>query len=771
MRRAVITGIGAVTPLGVGVAALFEAFRAGRSGLSLLEGIPIARGKNLSGQVKDEAFGPPNRLYKMAVAAIEEALAASGAELTKPAGLYLATFAADSRDLENLYSAFCGVAPSVALLEAMTGYPNGFLADRLAARFAISGPRDVNTNACASGNVALARALTAIRLGEVSCAIVCGCEQLKPTMYWGAERAGLVGHDLRPFHRDRDGTIFGEGAGALIIEELETARRRGATLIAELAGWGVACDDNPHFILPQLDGSANARGLERALRDAGVPADEVDYFNAHGTGTINIDRTEVLACKRIFGPHAAEIPISATKSLTGHMSGASPIIEAIACIMAITQSYIHPTAKLDILDPLLDLDFVPLRGRAHQTRVAISNSMGGGGTNAAVVLSHPNLIRSVRPDPICDDVVITGTSLLSPDGQGVASLSDRLMSERATGPAAATIDWLDVDEIIRPPSTFRYLNRCGQLAAAAAFLAAQQARLPDSRCDPARLAVIFGTMFGGTTTWSDLLCGTFQRDPRHITPNMALEHGHHLGVTLAARLLNAKGPNCTLTGGTVSGAQAIGFAYDLLRLDVCDAVVVGGADIIDEPLLHALDLVRASGAQLDRRFPDRMTEICSCVVLERRARAIERGARPLARLSGFGSSAAPVGVLGVDESGQSLQMAVERALGEIRIADPFGMIQTTSGSSLREVESAVAERTLPGSANCMLRLGDTLGETLAAAGPLGLTLAAHAVGHVAPWWRTPDQLSLPDVPPSAVIVTTMALGGNAAALAVTADAA
>ncbi|AUX26882.1 uncharacterized protein SOCEGT47_074520 [Sorangium cellulosum] len=749
MRRAVVTGMGAVTPLGTGVAALFAGLREGRSGLGRLEGIPIARGKALAGQVRDAAFTAPGRLTRMVVCAMDEALAQSGIDRREPAGLFVATVAADSRDLEDLYEQFREAIPSDEVLAAMRRYPNGFLADFIAAHYGLYGPRDVNTNACASGNVALARALTAIRLGQVERAIVCGCEQMKPTMYWGAERAGLVGHDLRPFHRDREGTVFGEGVGVLVLEEMDSALARGAAPLAELAGWGVACDEDPHVIVPQLDGRANARALSYALRDAGISADEVDYFNAHGTGTVNIDRIEVLAAKQLFGERASKVPISATKSLTGHMSGASPIVEAMACIMAIRDGFVHPTAKLDMVDPDLDLDFVPIRGRAHETRCALSNSMGGGGTNASVVLRRFERGRDPRPDPLSAEVVITGTSVLMPDGAGVETLVKRLSSD-----GGRTIDWLDIDEVLKPPSTLRYMNRCGQLVAAASAIAARRADLQAAGYDQDRVAVIMGTMFGGTTTWSDLLCRVFAQDPRHITPSMALEHGHHLGVTLAARAVGARGPNVTLTGGVVAGAQAVGFACDLLRLEVCDAVVVGGADILDEPLLRAAEIVRRAGGAA----PPVLVEAAACVVLERRDRAHARGARVEACIAGHGSFAAPVGVLEADRQATSLTTALEQAARGLR--GRLGVIGTGASDSLRALERRGASDVLSDRAVAFLELGAYLGETMASGAPLGVALAAQYVGRDAGFWKEGT------VRTDGIVVTSMAVGGNAAAIGV-----
>jgi 3-oxoacyl-[acyl-carrier-protein] synthase II len=759
MKRVVITGMGAVTPLGTGVDVLFAAFREGRCGLSPLEGIPVARGKGLAAQVKDSAFGTPGRLLGMVSRAVDEALRQSALDPVGRIGLFVATVAGETKELEDQYGPFMRGRPGSRLTPAILRFANGSLADAIAARFRIAGPRDVNTNACASGTVAIGRALTAIRLGQIETAIVCGCEQLKATMYWGAERAGLMGRDLRPFHRDREGTIFGEGAAALVLEESGSAFARGATPLAEVGGWGVACDDNPHFILPQLDGSANARAIGLALRDAAVAPAKIGYFNAHGTGTINIDRTEVKACRLVFGDRAAQVPVSATKSFTGHMSAASPLIEAMACVLALKDGFIHPTLKLDEVDPEFDLDLVRGTGKTARVEAAVSNSMGGGGSNAAVVLLRADspFPRAPRSSDDDDDIIITGSAALTPYGLGVGAMFDHLDGPDPSMASHAAIGWLNIDEIVRPEATLRHLNRCGQLVAAAAHLAAQDAALRLEPYDPTRVAVIFGTMFGGTTSWSALLCEAFERDPRHITPIMALEHGHHLGVTLAARGLDAKGPNCTLTGGPLAGTQAIAFGFDLLRLGMCDAVVAGGVDIVDPPMVRALGLIGSAGRPRGR-LALRLVEACACVVLERRS-TISRPSALRARLVGHGEHAVPVGVLGVDHRAESLATALRGATKDLADDATFDLIHATADRKLAAVAAGFMARALAGRTLSSIDFGTRLGESFAAGGPLGLALAVDRL-------REAARAGAPGASPAPMLVTQMVRGGNAAVLAV-----
>jgi 3-oxoacyl-[acyl-carrier-protein] synthase II len=774
--RVWVTGLGVVSALGRGVEAFFAGLLRGQSALSPVENIPIARGKQLAGQVKDPAFAGPHHLSAMANAAVEEAIAGAGLEGVSldGCGLYLGTVASESRLVEDRWAELAAAdVLSPELREGLLRYPNGALADLLAARFGIFGPRDANTNACASGNIALARALLAIRAGRITRAIVCGADQLKPIMYWGTERAGLMGHDLRPFHKDRDGTVFGDGVGVMVLEAEATARARGASPLAELAGWGVVCDENPQLILPQLDGGAVARGFLATLADAGLDPAQVDHVNAHGTGTINIDRIESLACKKVFGARASSIPVNATKSLTGHLSAASPLVEGIATVLAIARGYIHPTAKLDEPDPDLGLDFVPLSGRHQPVTCAVSNSMGGGGTNAAVVFTAPGLAPK-RVGPEAAEVVVTGIGSLSVFGDSLETLTSGVRGGQR--PAGGRLDDFDIRRYVGAELKYEHLSRAAQLALAAAIRASEDANLPVPWPAPDRMAVVMGTAFGGTPAWSEMLCEAYTRDPRQITPNMALEHGHHLGVTLIARRQHARGPNCTLTGGWTAGLEAIAFGAELLRDGLCDVVLVGGVDSLDRILDRSLTLLGCSRKDTEAVRPYHAAgtgfspaEGAGCLVLETREAAARRGARVRAAIRGFGSAAAPVGPGRWDESGQALARAMAEATREPRLADKevlvYGAGNGAPANDAAELRALAQDRGRSFHP-VLTSLRGCLGETLGAGGALsavaGLGLAAS--GAAPPALDLPGLWSTTGQPSPWLLVNSASPGGAAASL-------
>lgn len=787
MSTAAITGMGVVCALGSSVDAFFKGLQRGESALSPVEGIPIARGKQLGGQVKAPAFAGPHHLSMMLQSALAEAIAQAGlstAQLAETA-LYLGTVASESRILEDQFRSFVSAERlSPSLQDGLLRYGNGALADRMAEHFGIGGPREVNTNACASGNIALARAVVALRSGRIRRAIVCGADQLKPILYWGAERAGLMGHDVRPFHRHRDGTAFGDGAAALVLEAAELAAQRGAKVFAEVRGFGLVCDENPQLILPQLDGGAAARAFQQALFDAGVDPDQVDYVNAHGTGTINIDRIEAVACKRVFGERAKNVPVSSTKSLTGHLSSASPIVEAIATTLAISHSYIHPTAKLDDPDPELGLDFVPLTGRDQTVKIALSNAMGGGGTNAAVVITAPGAVTRARPQHQAEEIVITGRGALSVFGSHDTALDDGLFGAGKRG-ASGRIEDFSVSQFVDRELKYEHLSRAAQLALGAGLFAEKQARVTE-HVHPDRLAVLFGTAFGGTPSWSELLCDAYERDPRHITPNMALEHGHHLGVTLLARHLPARGANCTLTTGATAGLEAIGFASELLAQRVCDAALVGASESLDRLLDRGLTLLGCAQSAAHDLVPYaadnhglRLGEGAAAFVLERRSDALARGAKILGTVRGFASAAASVGVgrwdVQCDALGRAMSEALERAAvrsAELLVMGAANGVSGLEQAELRALTRVARERDLTPR---LVSIHGVLGETFAAGALLALTSALSACSRgVVPRWCARDRLpaALHLAAPLArlstrhVLINAAAAGGAAAALCV-----
>ena len=404
----VVTGIGLVTPLGCGVSDNWAALAAGRSGTG-----PITRfdaspsPSRVAGEVSGfeaERFldrkeqRRTDLFVQYAVAAAQLAVEDAGLRLPleNPArvGAIVGTGIGGIKSVEDAVPAVVEkdvrrISPFLIprLIPSMA-------ASQVAMRFGARGPSYATSSACASGAHALGDALQLIREGTQDVVIAGGAEApicLMGFLGFAAMRALSTAFNetperaSRPFDVDRDGFVMGEGAGILILESLEHARARGAQPLVELAGYGATCDAH-HVTQPEPDGVGAATCMTLALEDAGLTPGDVDYVNAHGTGTELNDAIETQALKRVFGEHAAHLAVSSTKSMTGHLLGAAGAVEAAFTALAIMRGMAPPTINLDRVDAACDLDYVPHTARSLSIRAALSNSFGFGGTNACVAL-------------------------------------------------------------------------------------------------------------------------------------------------------------------------------------------------------------------------------------------------------------------------------------------------------------------------------------------------------------------------------------------------
>jgi 3-oxoacyl-[acyl-carrier-protein] synthase II len=407
-RRVVVTGLGLVTPLGTGTEATWEGVVAGRSGVRRItrfdtDCVPV----QIAGEVPD--FEPQKWLdrkeqkrtdlfVQYALAAAEMAVADARLPIPLAApprtGVIIGVGMGGIASLEDAYEAFARREfRKVSPFFIPRIIPN-MAAGHVALRFGARGPNFATTSACASGAHAIGEALQLIR-GGVQDVMLAGGSEAPVTLLgvggFAAMRALATSYNddptraSRPFDKDREGFVIGEGAGILVLEALEHALARGARPLAELAGYGSNCDAF-HVTQPAPEGAGAAACMAQALHDAGLAPETVGYVNAHGTGTPYNDEAETQAVKQVFGAHAWRLAVSSTKSMMGHLLGGGGGVEAALTVLAIDRGLLPPTINLESPDPACDLDYVPGTARAARVGAALSNSFGFGGTNVSLLL-------------------------------------------------------------------------------------------------------------------------------------------------------------------------------------------------------------------------------------------------------------------------------------------------------------------------------------------------------------------------------------------------
>ena len=407
-RRVVVTGLGLITPLGIGVEKTWSALCAGKSGVRRITKFdPSHHACQIAGEVTD--FNPADYIEKkdikkmdtfihFAVGASQMAVDDSGLKVTEEnadrVGVYIGSGIGGLPAIEAYHKVLLDKGPDRVspffIPMVIINLASGQVSMRIGAR----GPNSCAVTACATGNHCIGDAFRIIQHGEADAMVAGGTEAaITPLCVAGFASAKALStrnddpeRASRPFDKERDGFVLGEGAGVLVLEELESARRRGARIYAEILGYGMTADAH-HITAPPEDGAGAVRCMRLALKDAGLTPDAIGYVNAHATSTM-ADRIETNAIKQVFGEHARRLAVSSTKSMTGHLLGAAGGVEAIFSILAIQRGVLPPTINQDVPDPECDLDCVPNRARQAEVHTVLSNSFGFGGVNACLIFSR-----------------------------------------------------------------------------------------------------------------------------------------------------------------------------------------------------------------------------------------------------------------------------------------------------------------------------------------------------------------------------------------------
>lgn len=408
-RRVVVTGIGLVSPLGVGKEINWEAVSKGKSGISLISRFDVSRySSKIAGQVKD--FDPldfieKKELRKMdpfiqyAVGAAQLAVQDSGIDIASlegdRCGVYVGSGIGGIGSIEKSHKTLLEKGPDRVTPFFLVSSIINEAAGQISIKYRARGPNSAPATACTTGTHAIGDSFRIIARGDADIMLAGGAEApITPLGVAGfcAMRALSLRNDeperaSRPFDAKRDGFVIGEGAGILIVEELGAALRRGAEIYAEIVGYGMS-GDAYHVAAPSLDGEGASQAMKRALDDAGVDPKEINYINAHGTSTPYNDKIETVAIKKVFGDHAYKIGVNSTKSMIGHLMGAAGGVEAGYTAFCLKNQVMPPTINYEHPDPECDLDYVPNRARPAEIKYALSNSFGFGGTNGTLLLKR-----------------------------------------------------------------------------------------------------------------------------------------------------------------------------------------------------------------------------------------------------------------------------------------------------------------------------------------------------------------------------------------------
>ena len=408
-RRVVVTGVGLVSPVGIGTEDTWQAVRGGKSGIGPITAFDATEFScRIAGEVK--GFDPfqyvekkdvkkMGRFIQFAIAASDFAIVCSGLKVTaendERVGVYIGSGIGGFEVIEREHKALLEHGPRRISPFFIVATIVNLASGQVSIRSGAKGPNSATATACTTSAHSIGDSFRIIQHGDADVMICGGTEACITPMGIGgfaaarslSTRNNEPERASRPWDKDRDGFVVGEGAGILILEELDTAKRRGAQILAEIVGYGMSADAH-HVTAPSEDGDGAYRVMRNALRDAGVEPAQIDYINAHGTSTELGDRIETMAIKRCFGEHARKVAVSSTKSMTGHLLGGAGGLEAGITVMAIRDQVAPPTVNYETPDPECDLDYVPNHSRPMRIELALSNSFGFGGTNGALIFKR-----------------------------------------------------------------------------------------------------------------------------------------------------------------------------------------------------------------------------------------------------------------------------------------------------------------------------------------------------------------------------------------------
>jgi 3-oxoacyl-[acyl-carrier-protein] synthase II len=765
-RRVVVTGLGAITAQGTSADALWEHVRDGRVAIRPVDHLPMeGYMTQLGGEVKEEA--PPEHDYahpdgyrepvldyglKAAEEAVQQCGILPGGQIPPERwGIAVGTCNAGLLAAEEWYRGkMNGESPDPQVLLLST--PQA-LAETLAAAFDVKGPVVSVNTACAASANAIGYGAEMIRYGQADAVLAGGAEALSGVLYSGFNcLQSLSPKPAAPYSRDRDGLSLGEGSGMMVLMREDLARELGAPVIAELLGYSLSADGY-HPTAPHPEGEGAGRAIKSALASAGASPGEVAYVNSHGTGTPKNDPAETAATKVGLGEHARETAVSSTKSMIGHLLGAAGAVENIVTVRAIQEQVAPPTANYTEPDPECDLDYVPNEQRALPIDVAVSNNFAFGGANASVVWARPGMRDSAPPLPDFDRIVITGMATLTPAGLDPEALwaafsEGRVPSEPENGNWVGRVVF-DPAEYL-PPKERKRVDRLGLFSLIGSKLALEDAGLELTEDNRARVGAVIGTGVGPMESMEAFSRPVFEEGAAAANPAVFPNTVYNAAGGQVAMKIGAVGPASTVTAGHAAGTQALTYAFDLAASGKADAMLCIAADTLTDTVVEAYrELGSLTGSEPGSNGSGgfALAEAAVVFVVERLARAKERGARIYGEILGYGITSDAVAVGRIDKEGRGIERAMQIALEGAGVEPDAITAVWASASGFKladEAEAAAIQRVFGDGANVQ-RPKVKLGEPMGVGGALNAALALKS-------WEQDDA--------GPVLVNSLSLGGT-----------
>ncbi|MBI4633629.1 MAG: beta-ketoacyl-[acyl-carrier-protein] synthase family protein [Deltaproteobacteria bacterium] len=725
-ERVVITGLGTVNALAKNTVDFARALREGVCGIGPVTLFDTTSYRTHTGaEVKDfmprDVIPPQFSLKRMsrsdllAFAATVEALADARLFPFPDAdrdetGVVLGVGSGGKLEGEDFYQDYLRRRGYHARFSKLASICPAASADYITAHLGLRGPKTTFMTACSSAATAIGFARDLIERRDATIIIAGGVEPLCRTTYASFNALQAVAPDhCKPFDKNRRGLSLGEASAILILESLTHASERGARIYGEVLGYGVTCDAY-HMTAPDVAASGATRSIRAALADAGISPDAVDYINAHGTGTPSNDVMETKALKEVFGKRAYRIPVSSTKSMTGHTLGASGALEALVSILAIRHGFIPPTINHREPDPECDLDYVTQGARQTALHVVLSNSFAFGGNNTSLLfgqytvkrISHESSGKRISWNSLPDEqahaeqrdtaqterfdrqVVVSGIGMVTPLGIGKDAFAEALFrgdsgireiaafdASRFASHLGAEVRSFSARDFVSVKN-LRKMDRLSQMVVASARMALEDARLGINPENRDRIGAILGTAFGPTDLKIHCARILFCDGPGMINPILVPNSVMNAPAGHASIELGFRGVNTTVNHQAASGETAIAYAAREIQRGAADVILAGGADILSEFFFETLVRFRAisplDGNDENARPFDRgrngpiAGEGCGIVCLESLEHALNRGIVPYCEIAGWGMSSAPSGPTDWPDDADGVALAVTRAL-------------------------------------------------------------------------------------------------------------